>query len=140
MVGDNKGRLTRHTSYSMNLAPQRSSTDIRRNFFSNRAVTVWNSLPTETKDSQPSNQDWRMDLISIHPVCLEQCDLCTVELSLFGNNTGSSMTSTTFALWTKRHSANKSIIKISAREILVGGVDSLNQYIHPHGGSGLSEG
>ena len=49
MVGETNGRLTRHPTYNMNLVPQRSLTDIRRNFFSSRVVTLWNNLPTETK-------------------------------------------------------------------------------------------
>jgi len=51
-VGDSANRLTRNTAYSMNLAATISRTDIRRNFFSNRVVNLWNSLPTDIKDSR----------------------------------------------------------------------------------------
>jgi len=51
-VGDSANRLTRNTAYSMNLVATRSKTDIRKNFFSNRVVNLWNSLPTDIKDSR----------------------------------------------------------------------------------------
>ena len=51
-VGDNANRLTRNTAYRNNLAATRSRTDIRKNFFSNRVVNLWNSLPTDVKDAR----------------------------------------------------------------------------------------
>ena len=51
-VGENNNRLTRITSYSKNLVAVRSRTDIRKNFFSNRVVNLWNSLPIDIKDSR----------------------------------------------------------------------------------------
>ena len=55
LVGENVVRPTRGTAYAMNLIPSRSNTDIRRNFFSNRVVSTWNSLPTELKKSRTLN-------------------------------------------------------------------------------------
>ena len=49
---EQNNRLTRITSYSKNLVAVRSRTDIRKNFFSNRVVNLWNSLPTDIKDSR----------------------------------------------------------------------------------------
>ena len=51
-VGENNNRLTRITSYSKNLVAVRSRTDISKNFFSNRVVNLWNSLPIDIKDSR----------------------------------------------------------------------------------------
>ena len=51
-VGDNANRLTRNTAYRNNLVATRSRTDIRKNFFSNRVVNLWNSLPTDVKDAR----------------------------------------------------------------------------------------
>ena len=52
MVGQVGHIQTRNTAYEGNLVPTRSRTEIRRNFFSNRVVPVWNSLPTEVKESR----------------------------------------------------------------------------------------
>ena len=52
MVGDNVIRPTRNTAYPKNIIGDRSNTEIRRNFFSNRVVPTWNALPTELKDSR----------------------------------------------------------------------------------------
>ena len=49
---EQNNRLTRITSYSKNLVAVRSRTDIRKNFFSNRVVNLWNTLPTDIKDSR----------------------------------------------------------------------------------------
>ena len=54
-VGDQNFRLTRNTAYSNNLIASRSRTDLRKHFFSNRIVTLWNSLPTDLKDSRTLN-------------------------------------------------------------------------------------
>ena len=43
------------TAYSNNLIASRSRTDLRKHFFSNRIVTLWNSLPTDLKDSRTLN-------------------------------------------------------------------------------------
>jgi len=49
-VGDNANRLPRNTAYRKNLVATRSRTDIRKNFFSNRVINLWNNLPTDVKD------------------------------------------------------------------------------------------
>ncbi len=51
-AGDNANRLTRNTAYSKNLVATRSKTDIRKNFFSNRVINLWNNLPTDVKDAR----------------------------------------------------------------------------------------
>jgi len=42
---------TRLSSFHLNLQPSRSNHEIRRNFFSQRVVNTWNSLPNYVKDS-----------------------------------------------------------------------------------------
>ena len=42
-------RVTRLSSCQHNIKAQKFRTDMRKNFFSNRVVEVWNSLPTEVK-------------------------------------------------------------------------------------------
>ena len=49
---EQNNRFTRMTSYSKNLVAVRLRTDIRKNFFSNRVVNLWNSLPIDIKDSR----------------------------------------------------------------------------------------
>ena len=51
MVGHDFKRQTRNTSYHKNLIPNRSRTDLRKNFFSNRVVNAWNNLPTDIKEA-----------------------------------------------------------------------------------------
>ena len=43
------------TAHSNNLIAWRSRTDLRNHFFSNRIVTLWNSIPTDLKDSRTLN-------------------------------------------------------------------------------------
>ena len=43
------------TAYSNNLIASRSRTDLRKHLFSNRIVTLWNSIPTYLKDSRSLN-------------------------------------------------------------------------------------
>ena len=55
LVGSDVARQTRMTSYKDNLVPKHSRTDLRRNFYSNRVVNLWNNLPTEIKDAKSLN-------------------------------------------------------------------------------------
>ena len=54
-VGNDIQRITRNTAYHNNLVPQRVRTDVRKYFFSNRVVKIWNQLPVEIKDSRSLN-------------------------------------------------------------------------------------
>ena len=55
-VAESNSRPTRQTEYPGNLVRQCvSRTDIRQNFFSQRVVTQWNSLPNYVKDSTSVN-------------------------------------------------------------------------------------
>ena len=49
LVGANPTRLTRGTHDPLNIVPQPFRGEIRRNFFSNRVVSYWNAIPSETK-------------------------------------------------------------------------------------------
>ena len=52
MVGDEPGRVTRHTSDPLNIRKPRAITELRRAFFSHRVVEQWNKLPSEVKASK----------------------------------------------------------------------------------------
>ena len=54
-VGPDNPRPTRLTSHQSNIIPKRSRTDPRLNFFSNRVVNSWNTLPAEIKDAKSLN-------------------------------------------------------------------------------------
>ena len=56
LVGDQPERATRSTSYHKNFR-----TDIRKNFFLNRVVSKWNSLPEIVKEST-SVQSFKFNL------------------------------------------------------------------------------
>ena len=51
-VGSESIRATRLSSYPLNLKKKKFRTEIRKNFFTNRVVDVWNKLPTSIKDSR----------------------------------------------------------------------------------------
>ena len=61
LVGPNPSQTTRLTSYHSNIIPQRARTDIRRYFFTNRVVNLWNSIPTDIKD-QPTLTGFKTNL------------------------------------------------------------------------------
>ena len=46
----NTARITRKASYPDNIIAKHSNTEIRRQFFTNRVVNMWNNLPAELKD------------------------------------------------------------------------------------------
>ena len=52
LVGEDPIQRTRFTSYKLNIVPKNSKCEIRRNFYTNRVVQTWNSLPIETKESK----------------------------------------------------------------------------------------
>ena len=54
-VGNEVTRATRSTSYHLNLIGGRSNTEVRRNFFTNRVVSIWNALPDSVKESPNVN-------------------------------------------------------------------------------------
>ena len=49
LVGHNLTQITRLTSYPSNIMAQRSRTDLRTYFFSNRVTNTWDTIPTEIK-------------------------------------------------------------------------------------------
>ena len=51
IIGNHAPRVTRSTGYQKNIIGNRSNTEIRRHFFSNRVVVQWYSLPESVKDS-----------------------------------------------------------------------------------------
>ena len=48
-VGQNPARVTRLSNYELNLIKSRSRLDVRSQFFSQRVVDKWNSIPTDVK-------------------------------------------------------------------------------------------
>ena len=48
-ASDQHDRTTRHTGKPFNLAMPKAHLDIRRNFFTSRAVHVWNQLPSSVQ-------------------------------------------------------------------------------------------
>ena len=54
-VQDNSSRVTRLSQDASNLTIRQSNTEVRKNFFSNRAVRGWNALPTETRNLKTLN-------------------------------------------------------------------------------------
>ena len=55
-VDANRNYETRLNSFHLNLKTNKSKTEIRRNFYTNRAVDQWNQLPNYVKDSNNVNQ------------------------------------------------------------------------------------
>ena len=55
-VGRNPLHQTRNNAFEENIIPTRSRTDVRLNFFSNRVVQAWNSLPSDTKAARTLNR------------------------------------------------------------------------------------
>ena len=49
LIGENPARITRHSADSLNIVKEKSGSEIRRNFFSQRVVDSWNRLSPETK-------------------------------------------------------------------------------------------
>ena len=49
---DAEGVQTRSATRQLNLVHKNARTDVRKNFFSNRVVNKWNSLPANIKDSK----------------------------------------------------------------------------------------
>ena len=60
-TGQNSARVTRLTDYSQNLVKQRSKLEVRKNFFSQRVVDLWNDLPVELK-SKPTLNSFKSNL------------------------------------------------------------------------------
>lgn len=54
-VGENPARVTRLSNYEFNLIKSRCRLDIRNQFFSQRVVDKWNSLPTNIKTKSSIN-------------------------------------------------------------------------------------
>ena len=50
-----QSRTTRLSQYPDNIQPTHSNTDIRRNFFTQRIINDWNSLPQDIKESTTTN-------------------------------------------------------------------------------------
>ena len=69
-VGLNPVQRTRATDAPMNLVQSRSNTDIRKNFFSQRVIYHWNSLPSELKRGRTVN----VFKTNLHKLLLEQAD------------------------------------------------------------------
>ena len=56
-------RTTRQAADPLNIRPQAARLDVRRNFFSQRVVSEWNSLPAEVKKA-PSIDAFKRSLKS----------------------------------------------------------------------------
>lgn len=69
-VGLNPVQRTRATDDPMNLVQSRANTDIRKNFFSQRVIYHWNSLPSELKRSRTVN----VFKTNLHKLLLGQAD------------------------------------------------------------------
>ena len=55
LVGQNPNINTRATSHPLNIRPQRVRLDVYKNFYSQRVVPYWNSLPSDLKDKNTIN-------------------------------------------------------------------------------------
>ena len=51
LVGENPARLTRHSNDPLNINRQNPRCEIRKNFFSQRVINIWNALPSDVKIS-----------------------------------------------------------------------------------------
>ena len=60
-MGETAQRFTRLSEYPQNLASTKSKTDIRNNFFSQRVVPKWNTLPVNIKD-KPTLKGFKSEL------------------------------------------------------------------------------
>jgi hypothetical protein len=52
---DTSGRMTRSAADPLNLKPQAARLEIRRNFFSNRAVEGWNLITSELRNARTAH-------------------------------------------------------------------------------------
>ena len=55
LVGDQPERLTRATSDSLNIVRKNPRLEIRKNFYTNRVVEKWNSVPSDLKRAKTVN-------------------------------------------------------------------------------------
>jgi len=56
LAAEESVRVTRQSSDPFNIKPQKSKTDVRKYFFSNRVVANWNNLPSTIKQSVNTDQ------------------------------------------------------------------------------------
>ena len=52
MAATSNSRTTRHTAKPFNITKKAGRLEVRRNFFTVRAVDPWNQLPTPTQDAE----------------------------------------------------------------------------------------
>ena len=52
LVGEDPDRITRTRSFPQNIKIKEFRGDIRKNFFTNRVVKIWNNLPLKIKESK----------------------------------------------------------------------------------------